>query len=134
MHVVKARTEEYFETNGNLQNAYAAPPLLGLARLEPTLSDGKILVVEDDPHLRLALEIRLRAYRYDVYLAASARSAILAAGECLPDLILLDLGLPDEDGYFVIRALQQSVHLAKIPVIVLSGWPRSSHEFLTQIV
>ena len=58
----------------------------------------RILVVEDEPGLRKALGINLRARGYDVSLAGDGRSALTAASRHPPDAVILDLGLPDMDG------------------------------------
>lgn len=108
--------------------------LLPLAAMRIDMGQQKILVVDDDPDLRMGLEIRLRSNDYEVHLAENATCALQMARKHLPDLIILDLGLPDDDGYFVMRALQESEELVRIPVIVLSGWNRFSHELLTHLV
>ncbi|RXH54754.1 response regulator [Granulicella sibirica] len=65
----------------------------------------KILVVDDDPEMRLALKIRLRANNYEVEAAEDGVSAIAEARRRQPDLILLDLGLPAGDGFTVLERL-----------------------------
>lgn len=81
----------------------------------------KILVVDDDPEMRLALSIRLRANNYDVCIAVDGVSAIAEARKQMPDLILLDLGLPAGDGFTVLERLRSMQALSQIPVIVVSG-------------
>ncbi|HKE51409.1 MAG TPA: response regulator, partial [Actinomycetes bacterium] len=78
----------------------------------------RILVVDDDPQILRALRINLRARRYEVDLAASGATALDAAAKRAPDLIVLDLGLPDMDGAEVIRGLRG---WTAVPIIVLSG-------------
>jgi DNA-binding response OmpR family regulator len=80
-----------------------------------------ILVVDDDPDLRLGLEIRLKANGYDVVFATNGEESIAAAGIYSPDLILLDLGLPLGDGYSVMERLSASNSMHLIPVIILSA-------------
>ena len=63
----------------------------------------KILIVDDDPDLRRALKIRLRANHYDTVQAADGYSAIAVAQKEQPNLIILDLGLPAGDGFVVLR-------------------------------
>ena len=65
-----------------------------------------ILVVDDDDQLRRALAINLRARRYDVLEAAGGGSALRAVSRATPDLVVLDLGLPDLDGIEVIRGVR----------------------------
>jgi len=80
-----------------------------------------VLIVDDDPDLRRALKIRLRANHYDIVQASDGYSAIAVAHKEQPDLIILDLGLPAGDGFTVLRRLQQSDPLSNIPVIVLTA-------------
>ena len=80
-----------------------------------------ILVVDDDPDLRLGMEIRLKANGYHVVLASDGAGSLVAAEKHRPDLILLDLGLPAGDGYHVMKELQKSSKMNLIPVIVLSA-------------
>jgi DNA-binding response OmpR family regulator len=89
----------------------------------------KILIVDDDPDLRRGLNLRLRANHYDTAYATDGFSAIAVAQKERPDLIILDLGLPAGDGLVVLERLQQSAHLACIPVIILTARdPQSSRE------
>jgi two-component system KDP operon response regulator KdpE len=78
----------------------------------------RILVVDDDPQIVRALRINLRARQYDVDIATDGASALRAAAAHPPDLVVLDLGLPDLDGTEVIRGLRG---WTTVPIIVLSG-------------
>ena len=78
----------------------------------------RVLVVDDEPQVVRVLRINLRARQYDVDTAADGASALYAAARQHPDLVVLDLGLPDMDGTDVIRGLRC---WTTIPVIVLSG-------------
>jgi two-component system, OmpR family, KDP operon response regulator KdpE len=78
----------------------------------------RILVVDDEPQILRALRINLRARKYDVDTAADGASALRAAAGHQPDLVVLDLGLPDMDGVEVIRGLRG---WTSAPIIVLSG-------------
>jgi len=77
-----------------------------------------ILVVDDDSALLRTIRINLRARDYEVVLAVSGRQALAAMSADRPDLVILDLGLPDMDGMDVLRRLRAS---SAIPVIVLSA-------------
>ena len=83
----------------------------------------RVLVVDDEPQLLRALRINLTARHYDVATAADGASAVRAASSRLPDLVVLDLGLPDMDGVDVIRQLRG---WTPVPIIVLSGRAGSS--------
>jgi two-component system KDP operon response regulator KdpE len=78
----------------------------------------RLLVVDDDPGLRRALSINLRARKYEVELAADGTQALAAAAREPPDAIVLDLGLPDMDGVTVIEGLRG---WSQAPIIVLSA-------------
>jgi two-component system KDP operon response regulator KdpE len=77
-----------------------------------------VLVVDDEPQLLRALQITLTARGHDVHTAASGRRAIAEATARPPDLVILDLGLPDIDGGEVIHRLREH---STVPIIVLSG-------------
>ena len=78
----------------------------------------KILIADDDPQLLRALRITLTAKGYDVCTAADGAQAIAAAIDRRPDLILLDLGMPQLDGVEVIQAVRG---WAQTPILVVSG-------------
>jgi two-component system KDP operon response regulator KdpE len=78
----------------------------------------RVLVVEDEPALRQALAINLRARRYEVPVAATGAAALAAAAQDPPDVVVLDLGLPDMEGTDVIRGLRG---WTQVPIIVLSA-------------
>jgi two-component system KDP operon response regulator KdpE len=77
-----------------------------------------VLIVEDDPQLRRALAINLRARHYDVRAVADGTSALAAAAADVPDSVILDLGLPDIDGVDVVSGLRG---WTDVPIIVLSA-------------
>jgi two-component system KDP operon response regulator KdpE len=78
----------------------------------------RVLVVDDEPQILRALRINLRVRNYEVDTAATGSEALTAAGRHPPDLVLLDLGLPDLDGVEVIAGLRG---WTQAPIIVLSG-------------
>ncbi|WIM93070.1 response regulator [Actinoplanes oblitus] len=78
----------------------------------------RVLVVDDDPQLLRALRITLTASGYQVATAPDATTALTLAGRTSPDLVILDLGLPDLDGVAVIEALRG---WSPVPIIVLSA-------------
>jgi signal transduction histidine kinase len=85
------------------------------------LNRAKIMVVDDDPDLRQALSLRLRANNYDTVNACDGYSAIALAQKERPHLIILDLGLPAGDGFAVLKNLQEYPALSVMPVIVLTA-------------
>ena len=77
-----------------------------------------VLVVDDEPQILRALRINLRVRQYDVHTAGSGSEALEVAAKYPPDLVILDLGLPDLDGVEVIHGLRG---WTEAPIIVLSG-------------
>jgi two-component system KDP operon response regulator KdpE len=82
------------------------------------MAPALILVIEDEPQTRRFLRTMLRANAYQVVEAATAREGLAQAAGRNPELILLDLGLPDADGVEVARQLRLST---RAPIIVLSA-------------
>ncbi|WP_179665306.1 response regulator [Nocardioides panaciterrulae] len=78
----------------------------------------RVLLVDDEPTLVRALAISLRAEGWEVVTAADGRSALVAAAERKPDVVVLDLGLPDMDGTAVIAGLRE---WTSVPIVVLSA-------------
>jgi len=78
---------------------------------------ARVLVVDDEPQIRRALAVNLRARGCEVLLVASGTEAIQVAASAHPQLVVLDLGLPDLDGVEVIRGLRG---WSDVPIVVLS--------------
>jgi two-component system KDP operon response regulator KdpE len=78
----------------------------------------RVLVVDDEPQIVRALQINLKARGYEVHLAGSGTAALKVAAQHPPELVILDLGLPDFDGVEVIRGLRG---WTEAPILVLSG-------------
>jgi two-component system KDP operon response regulator KdpE len=77
-----------------------------------------VLIVEDEPQIARALAINLKARGWQVVVAADGRGALEAAAVRRPDVVILDLGLPDIDGVEVIEGLRG---WTRVPIIVLSA-------------
>ena len=77
-----------------------------------------VLAVDDDPAILRTLTINLRARDYEVQTARDGRSALQVVQERVPDLVLLDLGLPDLDGVAVLTQLRS---FTAVPIVVLSA-------------
>ena len=78
----------------------------------------RVLVVDDEPQIVRALQINLKARGYEVHVADTGTGALKVAGQYPPELVILDLGLPDLDGVEVIRGLRG---WSEAPIVVLSG-------------
>ena len=78
----------------------------------------RVLVVDDEPQILRALRINLRARHYEVSIAPNGTEALAEASRHPPDIVILDLGLPDLDGVEVIQGLRG---WTSAPIIVLSG-------------
>ncbi|MCP2335857.1 response regulator [Actinomadura rupiterrae] len=78
----------------------------------------RVLVVDDSPQILATLRLNLRARHYEVTVATGGGQALTQAADWHPDLVVLDLGLPDLDGVEVIRGLRG---WSRVPIIVLSG-------------
>ncbi len=82
---------------------------------------NKILIVDDEPANLAVLRLSLEASGYDVYPADSGAGALRSAPDYAPDLILLDVKMPDMDGYQVCQQLKSHPQLASVPVIFVSA-------------
>lgn len=71
------------------------------------MNKAEILIIDDEPQIRKLLEITLQTNQYAVKQAASAKEGLIMAANHPPDLILLDLGLPDENGHIVLQKLRK---------------------------
>ena len=78
----------------------------------------RLLIVDDEPQIRRLLRNSLPPHGYDCMEAADAGAALAAVAKSNPDVILLDLGLPDGDGFAVIEAIRKD---ALTPIVVLSA-------------
>jgi len=85
------------------------------------MANKRILIVDDDPDVRQAMNVRLKANGYDTLFASDALAALAEARKQVPDLIILDLGLPGGDGYVVMERIKRYPALSVIPIIVVSA-------------
>jgi two-component system KDP operon response regulator KdpE len=85
----------------------------------------RVLVVDDEVPILRALKINLTARKYEVSTAADGASGLAAMARERPDVLILDLGLPDMDGTDVIRGVRG---WSSTPIIVLSAWGQESQK------
>jgi len=89
------------------------------------MTQARILVVDDEPQIQRFLKPALAAAGYDVIEAATGAEALKAVATAAPDLVILDLGLPDMDGKDVIASLRG---WSTIPIVILSARDRESEK------
>jgi len=81
------------------------------------MNKAKILIIDDEPQIRKLLEINLESNNYEVWQAESGKEGLIMAANHPPELILLDLGLPDKNGHEVLKELRTWYNNA---IIILS--------------
>jgi len=93
----------------------------------------KILVIDDEPHLVDVLANRLKASGYEVVTAVVGREGLEKAMKEKPGLILLDVLMPDLDGFQVLRALKGAAETQHIPVMILTvkKWGEDIQKMMT---
>lgn len=91
-----------------------------VARLQ-LKSRARVLVVEDDSRIQKMLRTVLLSEKYDVQSATDGRAALTALRSDPPDLVILDLMLPDVDGWQVMAQMRSDNSYARIPVLILSA-------------
>lgn len=82
----------------------------------------KILVVEDDPDQLEALRLTLKSAGYAVGAAANGNDALAKTGTDSPDLIVMDLMLPGQNGFDLCEKLRRDPATAAVPIIMMTGW------------
>jgi two-component system KDP operon response regulator KdpE len=91
----------------------------------PAKPIATVLVIDDEPQIRRLLRVTLENNGYQVVDAANGQEGIIQAAQCRPQLVLLDLGLPDLDGVTVLKRLRE---WSRVPVIVLSVRDRETNK------
>jgi two-component system KDP operon response regulator KdpE len=83
------------------------------------------LIIDDEPQIRRLLRVTLEATGYHVLDAATGQEGLVQAAQCRPNLILLDLGLPDMDGVVVLKRLRE---WSRVPIVILSVKDRDAEK------
>lgn len=81
----------------------------------------RVLIVDDEPNIVLALELLMKKEGYEVHTVADGDRAVQAARELRPDLILLDIMIPKMDGYAVCQKIRSDADLKGISIIMLTA-------------
>lgn len=87
----------------------------------PMTTKPKILVVDDEPNILMSLEFLMRKSGYEVFIARNGAEALQLVNEQLPDVLVLDIMMPEVDGYEVCQHIKSSEALRHIRVIFLSA-------------
>ena len=87
---------------------------------------SKILLVEDNQQNALLIKRVLQARNHEVLHATDGESGLQAAVEQVPDLILIDLGLPDIDGQTLVAFIKRFPDLNNIPIVAVTAWPEDT--------
>jgi DNA-binding response OmpR family regulator len=92
-----------------------------MSEADDSPAKGDVLVVDDNPKHLDFVSTMLRNQHYKVRAATDGQRALRAARQDVPDLIMLDVNMPDMDGFAVIKQLKQDVSLKDVPVIFVSA-------------
>ncbi len=84
-------------------------------------SAKKILVVDDDPYILMSLEFLMKKNGYDVMVARNGTEALDIVGKQMPDVVLLDIMMPDVDGYEICRHIKKTAKLKHTRVVFMSA-------------
>jgi CheY-like chemotaxis protein len=120
----KGKTEATAQTSAKQKKpgiGFPATPIRMLTRGMARAKTPRILVVEDDENTRYAMQFILENAGYRVEFAEGGEKALMAAQHHRPDLILMDIMMPNMDGYQVARLLKAQKQLAHIPVVALTA-------------
>ena len=85
------------------------------------MSTSRVLIVDDEPHIVLSLEFLLERAGYETAAAADGEEALAMVRRLRPDVVLLDIMMPNRNGYEVCQAIKTDPDLRTTPVIMLSA-------------
>ena len=89
-----------------------------------------ILLIDDDPHLMHVLSTFFDLEGYHVLKAADGKEAMNVLGEMVPDLVMLDLGMPGDNGLEVCRQIKANRKLKNVPIVIFTGAESRQDELL----
>lgn len=90
------------------------------------MNTKKILIVDDEPNILLSLDLLMRKNGFDVYVARNGTEAMDLLNDIIPDMVLLDIMMPDVDGYQICRFIRSQEHLRNCKVMFLSAKSKES--------
>ncbi len=85
----------------------------------------KVLIVEDYPDIRTMMKFLVESFGYEVIEAADGNEAVEKVQKCIPDLILMDLSLPNMDGLTATQIIRKFDGLGKVPIIAVTAYGNS---------
>jgi DNA-binding response OmpR family regulator len=92
------------------------------------MTKKKILFADDEKSIRKLLEVRLKKNNYEVILADGGLEALEKIKSEKPDLVILDVGMPDKNGYLVCNEIKANPETKHIPVIIFSSWVKNKNK------
>lgn len=87
---------------------------------------SKILVIEDNQQHALLIRRILEAHSHEVVHVSDGETGLKTAVEAGPEIILVDLGLPDIDGQMLVALLKRVPELQNVPVVAVTAWPKDT--------
>ena len=102
------------------------PPPTGIAEPKPTRPALRVLVVDDNLDASQALELLVQAVGHGVRMAHTGPTALAAARDYRPDVMLLDIGLPEWDGFEVAKRIRQESRLHDIVLVAMTGYGQAA--------
>lgn len=92
-----------------------------------------MLIVDDEPVIVRLLELNFRSAGFEVRTAKRGEAAVASATAEAPDVVLLDLGLPDMDGWEVVRRLRLLPGMGRVPIVIVSGTDRDDRGYASDV-
>jgi DNA-binding response OmpR family regulator len=92
-----------------------------------TATKGKILIIEDDRYISKMYQLKLSLEGYEVQVAENGREGVDKVKEFMPDIILLDILMPELDGFEVLKIVKSDDATKDIPVLIMSNLGQEDH-------
>ena len=108
--------QDYYRKKGKSEEY----KIVEIPQISPFPQKGKILIIDDDINFLDLIDRRLSKEGYLVFTANNGKSGLIKANKLVPDIIILDIVMPDMDGWTVYRKLKRTPLLAQIPVIIVT--------------